>query len=62
MDPKILVTDNKIENVNDLIPLLEVCRGVRSTSSRRDEALDGLCFDFRSCRGWRRGVAGMVSR
>ena len=24
MDPKILVTDNKIENVNDLIPLLEV--------------------------------------
>merc|ERR1712157_233583 len=23
MDPKILVTDNKIENVNDLIPLLE---------------------------------------
>ena len=25
MDPKILVTDNKIENVNDLIPLLEVC-------------------------------------
>ena len=29
MDPKILVTDNKIENVNDLIPLLEVCGGVR---------------------------------
>ena len=28
MDPKILVTDNKIENVNDLIPLLEVRGGV----------------------------------
>jgi hypothetical protein len=28
MDPKILVTDNKIENVNDLIPLLEVLYSV----------------------------------
>ena len=33
MDPKILVTDNKIENVNDLIPLLEVRHGV--CASRR---------------------------
>ena len=33
MDPKILVTDNKIENVNDLIPLLEVTCGV--CASRR---------------------------
>ena len=61
MDPKILVTDNKIENVNDLIPLLEVRRGVRSASSPRDEALDGLFFDFGpipSCRGSRRGRRG----
>ena len=49
MDPKILVTDNKIENVNDLIPLLEVRGGVRRlpfTSSPRDGALDGLYFEF----------------
>ena len=54
MDPKILVTDNKIENVNDLIPLLEVRGGVRRrrpASSPRDEALDGLFFDFESRRG-----------
>ena len=49
MDPKILVTDNKIENVNDLIPLLEVCGGVRSSSC--------------ASRRWRRGggVAAMAS-
>ncbi len=53
MDPKILVTDNKIENVNDLIPLLEVTCGVflSSWGSRRGRLAGGLFFDFGSRRG-----------
>ena len=49
MDPKILVTDNKIENVNDLIPLLEVRDSVRRrrpASSPREKALGGLFPEF----------------
>ena len=63
MDPKILVTDNKIENVNDLIPLLEVCGGVlvvnvrRLHETRRWMVFCSILSQFRSCRGRRRGVA-----
>ena len=59
MDPKILVTDNKIENVNDLIPLLEVRR-----RRLRDEAsgwsrVDGV--DERPRHAVDEGVARVAS-
>ena len=46
MDPKILVTDNKIENVNDLIPLLEVLYSLFFWAA--------LMASSRASRRWRR--------
>ncbi|KAH8070549.1 hypothetical protein JL721_4945 [Aureococcus anophagefferens] len=42
LDPKILVTDQKIENVNDLIPLLEAC--APGFGTRRKDLLQDIAI------------------